>query len=121
MLKVGSIEYDNGKSVVNRDFYGDGYIFKDEEAYKLHKDEPCYVPETTDTIYTGNDFLSLCNGQEEMADEMFEEVFWQRPESLKTDWEILGEWNWCKDKEKYSSYDDCHWCEKPGCECWQIS
>lgn len=54
MLKIGSIEDNDGEYVIHREFYRQGMIFKDEEAYKFHKDQPCYSPELSDSVYTGN-------------------------------------------------------------------
>lgn len=83
MLKIGSIEDNDGEYIHHREFYRQGMIFKDEEVYKFHKDQPCYSPELSDSVYTGNDFLELCNCQQDLADELFEGVDWQHPESLK--------------------------------------
>lgn len=38
--------------VIEREYYGQGMIFKDEEAYKEHPEQVCYVPELSDSIYT---------------------------------------------------------------------
>lgn len=91
MLKIGSIEDNDGEYIIHREFYRQGMIFKDEEAYKFHKDQPCCSPELSDSVYTGNDFLELCNCQQDLADELFEGVDWQHPESLKEDWFVNGE------------------------------
>jgi hypothetical protein len=100
-LKVGSYTPpdENGDGeVIDREFYRQGLIFKDEEAYKNYKDRPCYIPELSNAVYTGNDFLELCKDQEEFADELFYEVDWQHPETLMNDWlsnEELMECNGC--------------------------
>ena len=44
-----------------------GYIFKDEAAFLSHPDQVCYVPELSDTAYTRNDLLALCDGQEKLG------------------------------------------------------
>lgn len=44
-LKVGEKRVINGVTYVCPDFYGQGTIFKDEEAFEKHPDEICYVPE----------------------------------------------------------------------------
>ena len=36
MLKIGSIEDNDGEYIIHREFYRQGMIFKDEEAYKFH-------------------------------------------------------------------------------------
>lgn len=67
---------------------------------------PCYVPELDDAVYTRNDFMALCNGQEEIAEELFYEVDWQSPTTLISDWEIAGEIDTCKKCEKlFMSYN----------------
>ena len=91
-------------------------IFKDEDAYKNHKDKPCYVPELSDSVYTGNDFLEMCNCQEDLADELFEGVDWQHPESLKEDWFVNNEWVECKGCGKIVDYGDgCNDTKCPHC------
>lgn len=64
MLKIGSIEDNDGEYIIHREFYRQGMIFKDEEAYKFHKDQSCYSPDCRTQVYTGNDFLELCNCQQ---------------------------------------------------------
>lgn len=91
-------------------------IFKDEEVYKFHKYQPCYSPELSDSVYTGNDFLELCNCQQDLADELFEGVDWQHPESLKEDWFVNGEWVECEGCGKIINYGDgCNDTKCPNC------
>lgn len=77
-VKVGSFkpadEMNEKGAVIERDFYRQGNIFKDEEAYldKEHPDKVCYIPELSDSLYTRQDFLDMCNGQEDIADRIFE-------------------------------------------------
>lgn len=79
-VKVGSFkpadEMNEKGAVIERDFYRQGNIFKDEEAYldKEHPDKVCYIPELSDSLYTRQDFLDMCNGQEDIADRIFEAV-----------------------------------------------
>ena len=116
MLKIGSIEDNDGEYVIHREFYRQGMIFKDEEAYKFHKDQPCYSPELSDSVYTGNDFLEVCNCQQDLADELFEGVDWQHPESLKEDWFANGEWVECEGCGKIINYGDgCNDTKCPNC------
>lgn len=118
MLKVGSIEEKDGKYVINREFYGQGMIFKDEEAYRNRKDEPCYAPELSDAVYTGQSFLDMCHGQQDFADELFEAVDWQHPETLMEDWFANNEWVICEGCGKLVNYGDgcndkkCPFCGK---------
>lgn len=119
-LKVG--RYDPGdertgrKKVLIREYCGQGMIFKDEEAYKEHPDRVCYVPELSDSTYTREDFLNLCDGNVEMADELFDNCDWQHPESLVEDWVVNGEWKKCERCGKLfdcQNEDSCPECGKP--------
>lgn len=89
-------EEDNIPEIIEREHYSQGMIFKDEEAYKKHPDRVCYVPELSDSTYTRQEFLNLCDGNEEMADELFDNCDWQHPESLIEDWVVNGEWEKCE-------------------------
>lgn len=82
---------------IEKAYYGQGYIVKDEEAYcdKEHPDRVCYVPELSDTVYTRKSFLEMCRGQEEFADELFHSVDWQHPESLMDELLVNEEWLTC--------------------------
>lgn len=68
-LKVGGYtpENEEREAIIEREYYGQGWIFKDEEAFLLYPDQVCYVPELLDSAYTQQDFLNLCNGQEKFA------------------------------------------------------
>lgn len=99
--------------VIEREHYGHGMIFKDEEAYKNHADRVCYVPELSDSTYTREDFLNLCDENVEMADELFDNCDWQHPESLLEDWIVNGEWERCErcgvlfDCQRYDRCTNC--------------
>ena len=75
---------DNGKIMeLEREYFRQGMVFKDFEAYYNRTNDPCYVPELSDAVYTADSFLDMSNGQKEMADEFFEACDRQHPESLK--------------------------------------
>jgi hypothetical protein len=95
-LKVGS--YNKTTGAINREFYQQGFIFKDEEAYTNSLDAVCYVPELSDTTYTHQNFLDLMDGQEALARDLFDRVDWQHPETLLQEDCANGE------------YDDCPIC-----------
>ena len=69
MLQIGKyVPAHNGReALIQREFYEQGYIVKDEAAYRSHPERVCYVPELSDTPYTHNDLLALCDGQEALA------------------------------------------------------
>ncbi len=100
---------------LQREFWGQGWIFKDWNAFQKHRDAPCYVPELSDTVYTGNDFMDLCGRQEEIAVRLFCEVDWQSPAALMHEWEINGEVCTCDQCGKMFLSYDVHQCPHCGC------
>lgn len=109
-LKVGEYIPENEASgtpeVIDRDYYRQGWIFKDEEAYcdKEHSERVCYIPELSDSLYTRQNFLDMCNGQEEFAKELFYACDWQQPETLMDEWIRESEWVICSKCEKLINY-----------------
>lgn len=98
--KVGKII--NGEIEKAYDTTGnDGMIFKDEEAFLNSLDKPCYVPEYGEDIYTKQDFLDICGGNEELAKELFYSVNWQHPTTLFDEWVEHDEVDYCEEKETY--------------------
>ena len=90
----------NGKAeVIQREFYGQGMIFKSDEAFydTEHPDRVCYIPELSDTKYTRNSILLECNSQTDLAEEVYEAVDWQHISSLLEDWFRNGELDTCKE------------------------
>ena len=112
-----------GKCVVNEDgeivelekeYYRQGWIFKDEYAFHHDPKKPCYVPEEEEEgFYTREDFLALCNGQEDIAEMIFDEVDWQHPETYFDEQFRCGELDLCESCGKlFMSYDvdNCPYC-----------
>ena len=100
---------------LEREYFRQGWIFKDEEAFRERPKEPCYVPELSDTVYTGEDILAICRGQKEVAEEIFYALDWQHPESLLEDWIVNGELEIC---EECGKIFDCY--EEKECLCKQL-
>lgn len=102
-LKIGSYtpETEDQEAVIDRGYYRQGWIFKDEEAFLHHPEQVCYVPELSDEGYTQQDFLAMCNGQEELAEFLFEMVDWQSPETLKSELLATYEIDFCPVCKKY--------------------
>lgn len=96
-LKVGSYtpETADTGAAIERGYYRQGWIFKDEEAFLYRPDQVCYVPELFDGAYTRQDFLDMCNGQEEFARECFYAVDWQSPETWIDEQYRNNEWQYC--------------------------
>ena len=107
-----------------KEFYIQGYIYKNPKAFCEKTDEVCYVPEySTDSLtdidsvdeeykYTYKDFVLIsqkfiddnedvkeyCKDSgmtaEDVAVNLFEFVDWQAPETLVCDWENNGTYTW---------------------------
>lgn len=111
MITIGKLE--NGKVV--KEYYGQGFIYKNFDAYENKTQEICYIPEHSGdddeplekhTTYTYEDFQRLAktfiNDNPEVADwlnksgytyelianQLFLDVDWQCPDTLIADWEI---------------------------------
>lgn len=119
-LKVGSYtppdEDGDGEKIV-REFYGQGMIFKDEYAFYHESDIPCYVPELSDTVYTREDFIRMCNDQDDIAEVVFGAVDWQHPETYLDEEFREGEMALCKNCKKiFLSYEveKCPYCGEEG-------
>lgn len=91
--------------VIEREYYGQGMIYKNWEAYENDPSEVCYIPELSDSKYARDDFLDLCNGNSELAKELFLSVDWQHPETLLDEWYAHGEVATC---EKCGWMFDCY-------------
>lgn len=102
-LMIGSYipETEDQEAVIDREYYRQGWIFKDEEAFLHHPEQVCYVPELSNEGYTRQDFLAMCNGQEELAEFLFEMVDWQSPETLKSELLATYEIDFCPVCKKY--------------------
>ncbi len=96
--RIGICKVDGDGNIIElqREPFGQGWIYKDWEAFQNRPEAPCYVPELNDAVYTRNDFVAMCNGQEEIAEELFDGVDWQNPSTLMNDWENAGEIDTCR-------------------------
>ena len=65
-----------------------GFIFKNSDNYYNKNDVtlPVYVPEYQEGYYTREDFEKLCGDR---AEEIFEDVDWQCPETLLSEREDI--------------------------------
>jgi len=109
LLQVGSytIDPETQIPIIDREYYGQGYIVKDQDAFLNHPDKICYVAELSDETYTRADFLELCNQQEDFAYECFRAVDWQHPETWIEEALINDEWGECESCNKlYRVSDD---------------
>ncbi len=106
---IGVCEVDGNGEIVKleRGWLRQGFVYKNPNAYHNDKSAVCYVPELSDTAFTGQDFLDMCNGQPEIADRVFVDIDWQHPGSYlneQDDEEIgvckCGKWYWRYDLDK---------------------
>lgn len=99
--------------VLRRECFGQGWIFKDWGAFYHEPQKPCYVPELSEKVYTRADFLSLCKGQEDIAEMVFEGVDWQCPEVYLDEQYRDGELDtcgFCGNIFKSHEADRCPYC-----------
>ena len=109
-------ETDDSQEVIKREYHGQGDIYKNWDAYERGLNEVCYIPETSDNIYTHQAFLDICNGQEEIAKELFDQVDWQHPETLFSEWDDDSEIDTCEACSKiFWCYEktECPHCHSP--------
>ena len=85
-MRIGKIENDK----IHKEYSGQGYIYKDTNAFANKSHETCYVPELSNTQYNYYDFLSIAKGNHDVAMALFELCDWQHPESLRDEWELRG-------------------------------
>ena len=71
-LKIGSYtpETDETEAIIERDYFQQGWIVKDEEAFLKFPDKVCYVPELSDEGYTRQDFQILLTHSKSLAFKM---------------------------------------------------
>ena len=116
-MKVGSYTEATADTpeIIEREYHGQGWIFKDEKAFSHHYDKPCYIAELSDTVYTKQDFINLCGGREDFAEICFDAVDWQHPESWLQEQFAHGEWGECPScKWFYDFYGEFEPCKKCG-------
>lgn len=90
---------------ITRGWSGQGWIYKNPEAFYYRPRQVCYIPEQSDGLYTGENFLGLSLGQPEIAREIFQSVAWQEPETWLDDQFARGELSICRSCGRiYQSY-----------------
>ena len=112
---MGNMEIGAGEYISRWEWSGQGWVYKNPDAFYHVPSEVCYVPEGSDCIYTAVDFMELSLGQPEIAEEMFLSVSWEHPETWLDDQFRTGELNICPDCWRiYQSYNKtaCPYCEK---------
>lgn len=106
---IGEIKLDiDGELLdVTRGGTEQGFVYKNKWAFYSHSDEICYIPELGDEPYRYQDYLELCEF-EEFAEDVFQTVDWQFPETywdeLVDDEEFME--NFKKKKEQKKKIKD---------------
>jgi len=77
---VGS--YNKKTDIITKEYWRQGWIYKDPNAFYKKSNDICYVPELSDERYAYRDFLRIANGREKVAEILFDMVDWQHPETL---------------------------------------
>ncbi len=100
------VNSDGSLMVLRKMYFRQGFVFKDYHAFHNEPKRPCYVPELDDVIYTREDFIILCDGQEDIAEMIFNAVDWQHPGTYLDEQYRDGELYVCKNCGKiFESYD----------------
>ena len=103
MIEIGKrIETPKGVSY-ELEYSGEGYIYKNEDAFLNRPDDVCYVPEyaaedregwrvpqNKDCCFTHNSLLALCKGNEEVCQDLFYSLEWTYPATLLDEWDSNG-------------------------------
>lgn len=114
-MKVGSCKIDKNGILINihREYWSQGWIFKETEAFEISHSLPCYVSELSDKVYTKKDILALCDNQERIAEKIFYQLDWQTPEALLDEEISIGELTVCEGcQHLFESY---HTMQCPNC------
>ena len=105
--------------IVGWSWSGQGRVYKNPEAFYHVPFELCYVPEDLAGAYTANDFFELSLEQPEIAEEMFQSVEWEHPETWLDEQFRMGELAICPvcGHIRQSSVGlMCPYCRETNCE-----
>lgn len=102
MIEIGKrIKTSEGVSY-ELEYGGEGYIYKNEDAFLNRPDAVCYIPEyaadgcegwrvpQNEDCFTHNSLLALCKGNEEVCRDLFYSLEWTYPSTLLEEWEMNG-------------------------------
>lgn len=86
-LKVGSKDiHEDGTITYSKDWYRQGFVYKDEEAFLFSEDDVCYIAEDDypeeEKHYTRTDILRMCDNDLKKARYVFYMLDWQHPETV---------------------------------------
>lgn len=80
---IGKIKLNKYGEVIEieREWHEQGHVYKNYNGIDK-PDMICYIPEMSDSLYTFNDIIELCDNNVDFATTIFEELNWQSPEVL---------------------------------------
>lgn len=87
-LMVGErhVDPETTKWVYVKEFYRQGFVFKDEQAFLFAPDDVCYIAEDDypheEKHYTRKDIVRICDGNVDLATVIFYLLDWQHSETL---------------------------------------
>ena len=86
-LKVGSKDiHEDGTVTYTKDWYRQGFVYKDEEAFLFSEDDICYIAEDDypeeEIRYTRKDIMRICENNWNTARIVFYLLDWQHPSSV---------------------------------------
>ena len=77
---------DQCKWKYEKDWYRQGFVYKDEEAFLFSPKDVCYIAEddypNEEKQYTRTDIVRICDGNVALATIIFYMLDWQHPETL---------------------------------------
>ena len=79
---IGQCKIVDGRYYIKMGNYQGLKIFKNKRWFDNFKERPCYIPPKSRKVYTGNDFVRICEGNVKLADKLFSEVDQCSPEKL---------------------------------------
>lgn len=79
---IGQCKIVDGRYYIKMGNYQGLKIFKNKSWFDNFKERPCYIPPKSRKVYTGNDFVRICEGNVKLADKLFSEVEQCSPEKL---------------------------------------
>lgn len=79
---IGQCKIVDGRYYIKIGNYHGLKIFKNKSWFDNFKERPCYIPPKSSKVYTGNDFVRICEGNVKLADKLFSEVDQCSPEKL---------------------------------------
>lgn len=80
---TGDYGYITSDGFIFKEKTDQGYVFKSYANYRdFNKNNVCYVPELKNEEYTRSKIIDICEGNERLANFVFDVIDWQSPEAF---------------------------------------